>query len=81
PPCHPYRSPPPHNLNLGKPPERLITPCAACRPALSARTHTLRGRYGTGASTFAAPATKLKLVIPKRTREALEHHHAARAQA
>ncbi|MFD8970649.1 putative phosphothreonine lyase domain-containing protein [Streptomyces sp. NPDC059568] len=42
---------------------------------------TLRGRYGTGASTFVAPATKLKLVIPKRTREALEHHHAARAQA
>ncbi len=42
---------------------------------------TLRGRYGTGASTFVAPATKMKLVIPKRTREALEHHHAARAQA
>ncbi|MFE2971699.1 putative phosphothreonine lyase domain-containing protein [Streptomyces sp. NPDC059340] len=42
---------------------------------------TLRGRYGTGASTFVAPATKLKLVIPKRTREALEHHYAARAQA
>ncbi|MEV1092364.1 putative phosphothreonine lyase domain-containing protein [Streptomyces microflavus] len=38
---------------------------------------TRRGRYGTGASTFVA----LKLVIPKRTREALEHHHAARAQA
>ncbi|MGW3465315.1 putative phosphothreonine lyase domain-containing protein [Streptomyces olivaceoviridis] len=42
---------------------------------------TLNGRYGTGASTFVAPAAKQKLVIPKRTREALEHHHAARAQA
>ncbi|MFB6815384.1 putative phosphothreonine lyase domain-containing protein [Streptomyces sp. NPDC056347] len=42
---------------------------------------TLRGRYGTGASTFVAPAAKQKLVIPKRTREALAHHHAARAQA
>lgn len=44
-------------------------------------TDTRRGRYGTGASTFVAPATRLKLVIPKRTREALEHHHAARTQA
>jgi len=42
---------------------------------------TRRGRYGTGASTFVAPATKMKLVIPKRTREALEHQHTARAQA
>ncbi|MCF0086436.1 MULTISPECIES: putative phosphothreonine lyase domain-containg protein [unclassified Streptomyces] len=42
---------------------------------------TRKGRYGTGASTFVAPATKMKLVIPKRTREALEHQHAARAQA
>lgn len=38
-------------------------------------------RNGTGASTFVAPATKQKLIIPKRTREALEHHHAARTQA
>ncbi|MBO8202676.1 DUF1917 domain-containing protein [Streptomyces smyrnaeus] len=42
---------------------------------------TLRGHYGAGASTYIAPATKTTLVIPKRTREALEHHHAARAQA
>ncbi|MFJ8948204.1 putative phosphothreonine lyase domain-containing protein [Streptomyces sp. NPDC102395] len=42
---------------------------------------TRGGHYGTGASTFIAPATKANLVIPKRTREALEHHHAARAQA
>ncbi|MEU3219825.1 putative phosphothreonine lyase domain-containg protein [Streptomyces sp. NPDC006971] len=42
---------------------------------------TLNGRYGTGASTFVAPAAKQKLVIPKRSREALEHHHAARSQA
>ncbi|AJC62089.1 putative phosphothreonine lyase domain-containg protein [Streptomyces sp. 769] len=42
---------------------------------------TRLGRYGAGASTFVAPATKQKLVIPKRTRQALEHHHAARAQA
>lgn len=42
---------------------------------------TRGGRYGAGASTFVAPATKRNLVIPKRTREALEHHHAARAQA
>ncbi|MCF3105999.1 DUF1917 domain-containing protein [Streptomyces roseoverticillatus] len=42
---------------------------------------TLNGRYGTGASTFVAPAAKPKMVIPLRTREALEHHHAARAQA
>ncbi|MFG3044159.1 putative phosphothreonine lyase domain-containing protein [Streptomyces sp. NPDC048241] len=42
---------------------------------------TRQGRYGTGASTFIAPAAKRNLVIPKRTREALEHHHAARTQA
>ncbi|MFM9596523.1 putative phosphothreonine lyase domain-containing protein [Streptomyces scabiei] len=42
---------------------------------------TRGGRYSAGASTFVAPATKRKLVIPKRTREALEHHHAARTQA
>ncbi|WP_420705738.1 putative phosphothreonine lyase domain-containg protein [Streptomyces sp. NRRL F-5630] len=42
---------------------------------------TLNGHYGTGASTFVAPATKQKLIIPKRTREALERHHTARAQA
>lgn len=42
---------------------------------------TLNRRYGTGASTYVAPAAKQKLVIPQRTRQALEHHHAARTQA
>ncbi|CAM2811215.1 DUF1917 domain-containing protein [Streptomyces albus] len=40
-----------------------------------------RGHYGAGASTYIAPATKTTVVIPKGTREALDHHHAARAQA
>jgi hypothetical protein len=42
---------------------------------------TRRGRYGKGASTYVAPASKNALVIPEHTRVALERHHTARREA
>ncbi|MFD7163707.1 putative phosphothreonine lyase domain-containing protein [Streptomyces violascens] len=44
-------------------------------------TATREGRYGEGTSTYISPAGSTTLAIPRRTREALEHFHAARAQA
>lgn len=42
---------------------------------------TRSGRYGAGAATYLSPAGTVTLIVPRRTREELDHYYEALAQA